>query len=579
MVVLVFDVFVVFGEYVMATRHFFFIAAVFVSCQVSAEFLPPAAPVTDGEIFVIDLQTASSDEKLAATTLQGLVNRDEAKLYVLLAKWDAFWLKQIKSTKQICSINMLSLEEAFAKFGSNIKKVFKYDPQLSDSINLATMMAAIEDGIVVAPDMPFAWQESAEVVDLKDRWSSSAEAYRWALDNLLERMSGQVLACYHPTACSHHLRDYLVAHKVFHFWVDSADASGVNKDARTEEMQVFEHIMQKTKSNIPVLGFWYSGVDPGLDEYYGVGLAGQYGKITVVSDWSSNLSFLGGCKADVRNAVTQYNKQITTTPPPLAQDNIYICFDVVESGDAPSYLQSRLYEVWQDEERGTVPINWSLGPTVFDLAPSIASYYYNEASSNDYIYMAISGAGYCHPFRELFSKTTQPEKCWENYLTTTNGYLLNMQSTVLGLYTDAWKPFVKKDADTILKRFIQGLGTLDAIILGMGRDENIDRNAPNYYLQNDNETVISHIMTRWPVDYAKKTYEENIDWLVNDIKMNTPDILPGFMHVMALSWAYTPSDIVLVLNKLGNRYIPLNIPQYNALVRQNMTIKGKLLEH
>jgi hypothetical protein len=40
------------------------------------------------------------------------------------------------------------------------------------------------------------------------------------------------------------------------------------------------------------------------------------------------------------------------------------------------------------------------------------------------------------------------------------------------------------------------------------------------------------------------------------------------MHVMALSWAYNPSDIQAVLDRLGEHYIPLTIPQFNELYRQ-----------
>jgi hypothetical protein len=534
---------------------------------VTADFLPATPQITVNPVSILDVQESSPDQKLTATTLQGLVNREEPELYLLLAGWDTFWRDHLVDKKYITIGETLSLDNALTKYADRVKSIILYDPKVSASINIATMMASLEEGIVVAPDMNYELLQSVKTVDMRARWDSNAAAYEWALENLLPKMNQQVIACYHPTACNHHLRDYLVSQKVFHFWVTSPSTPGATADEQQRERVFFENLMKATPPNIPVLGFWYSGVDPGLDEYTGVGLAGKYGKITVVTDWATNLSFLGGCRGDLPEAIQKYKAQLATEPPTLQNDKIYLCFDVVESGDAPSYVQSRQYEVFQDKARGAVPINWSLGPAIFDLAPTIAAYYYEQASPNDYIYMAISGAGYCHPFRGLFSKTHEPEKNWDTYLEKTKRYLNQMQCRDMGLYTDAWKPYVRSDADAIVMRFLKGLENIDSIVLGMGRDDDVDYDSSNYFINNTDTSVIAHIMTRWATDYAQKTREENIAWLVNDIRTHSPKDRPGFMHVMALSWAYTPSDIVRVLEELGDEYVPLTIPQFNALFR------------
>ena len=79
--------------------------------------------------------------------------------------------------------------------------------------------------------------------------------------------------------------------------------------------------------------------------------------------------------------------------------------------------------MWQDPARGTVPINWSLGPGIFDLAPPIARYYYEQATPKDCLYMALSGAGYCHPYRGLFDKAADQEKAWQEYSGAVNAVL------------------------------------------------------------------------------------------------------------------------------------------------------------
>lgn len=544
--------------------------AVSVGVDTSTRFLPPPVP-TAPLIFAVDMSSAGSEDKLTASTLQGLVNRQgKAELYLLLGEGDAFWLSILKSEKFVEGYANISLEEALRSYSRFIKTVIVYDPDLPASINAATMMAAVDGGVVVAPERQReGWGAAATTVDLRGRWKTNAEVFRWTIDNLLPKMNPRVLACYHPTACNHHLRDYLVQQKVFHFWVSGKKSDDACKGDYEAERALAEEVLKKTPPNVPVLGFWYSGVDRGLDEYDGVGLAGEYGKITVVSDWASNLSILGGMPVNVDAAVAGYAAQSEAAPTLVQTDKVYLCIDIVESGDAPSYVQGRMYKVWQDQRRGDVPINWSLGPAILDLAPPIAWYFYKNARPLDYLYMSISGAGYCHPYRRMFSQTVDPEGAWGDYVKITRSYLDRMKTGAVGLYTDAWQPFSREAGDVVTLRFAAGLPGLDACILGMGRDEGISPEAGNYWLGEGNAPLVSHIMTRWDPGYAEHTSDENIEWLVNDIRARTPAARPCFMHVMALSWAYGPSEIYETVTRLGETYIPLTIPQYISLYRQH----------
>lgn len=547
-------------------------AVCFGETHTETAFFPPAHPARKN-ITVIDMTDANLEEKLTSTTLQGLVNRqDHAELYLLLAQWDSFWLDYIQKEGFIQGYSQIPFSEALATYASLIQTRVIYDPELSASINIATMIAAEQNGIVVSPDNLFQHiLPEAKVVDLRKRWSRNAEAYHWAILNLIPHMNTEVLACYHPTACNHHIRDYLVQHKIFHFWASSEQFEELAHINAQDERNVVENILASTPANIPVLGFWYSGADAGLDEYQGVGLAGEYGKVTVVCDWATNLSLLGGISVNLNQSIEQYRENLLVKPPELEQDKIYLCIDIVESGDSPSYVQSRMHTVWQDEKRGNVPINWSLGPAILDLAPPLAHYFYTQATPVDYLYMSISGAGYCHPYRALFSKTSNPDKSWENYMALTQHYQERMRCEAIGLYTDAWKPFDRSTHDAITKRFADGLPDVQAVILGMGRDEGIMPEAANYYLSAHPSTLISHVMTRWPTDYASKTREENIAWLVEDIRSHTPKSRPGFLHVMALSWVFGPSELASVMEQLGPDYVPLTIPQFTALYKSHST--------
>lgn len=576
------------------------------SADVSS-FFPKAIPASR-ELNVLSLRDASLDTKLAATTLQGLVNRQaNSELYILAAPWDIFWLEYLQSMSFVDSYKEISLTTAFEQYASIIKKIVIYDPAIPATINSATMIASLEFGIVTAPDFPLGeWAAKIERIDLRERWRSNAEVYYWAFEKLFPQMNQQILACYHPTACNHHLRDYLVQQKVFHVWVTSEEASDGIISSFDKERAFAEDLFKATSPNLPVLGFWYSGVDRGLDEYRGVGLAGEYGKITIACDWATNLSVLGGIRTDLDKAIEVYEKGRKSKQRLLDPLKIYVCVDIVESGDSPSYVQTRMAEVWKDEKRGAIAVNWSLGPALLELAPPIAYYFYTQATPKDYLYVAISGAGYCHPYRNLFGQLQEKEKAWHQYITLTRYYCDRMRCAIVGLYTDAWLYFDHNAQHAITKRFVEGIPELQCLILGMGRDDGITADHSNYWLTKDtsasrlprrktNETsriearridysqqnrlrsqgrsgargpLVSHIMTRWPTDYATRSKEENILWLVDDICRHTPTSRPGFIHVMALSWIFGPSEIISVFDQLGDLYVPVTIPEYLDFYKQ-----------
>ena len=123
-------------------------------------------------------------------------------------------------------------------------------------------------------------------------------------------------------------------------------------------------------------------------------------------------------------------------------------------------------------------------------------------------------------------------------------------------------------------RFIEAIPELQELVLGMGRDGELTADDGNYTLE-DRGVLVSHILTRWPVDFPNKTHEENVDWLLNDIRTHTGTQRPAFMNVMALSWTFNPSGTAEVYEKLGDDYVPVTTKQLHELYRQAHPVKGK----
>lgn len=516
---------------------------------------------------VVNLADATPSMRLSLTMLQGLANRGpRTRVYVLQpGPSDAFWLEHLKRKGYLKHTRTLSPDEFVAKYAKVYRKVFVYDPSLTGSMNAACMLGALEGGLACHPDDAARLAGGRPVEDLRGRWSANAEAIAWADRSLRPRMNARMLASMNPQGPEISLFDYLTAHRVFTFWITSkekADRKGTSHEA---EREAVEAVLRTARPNTPVLGFWFSGVDHGINEYTGVGLAGETGQYTVVTSLSSNLTLLSGVNVDWNSAVKRYHARLAEREAPTLDPNkIYVCFEFTESGDSPFYLQHVQWREWQDPARGRLPFNWNVGPTVLDLAGPIIEYFYDQATPNDFFYVALSGAGYNHPYRNLFGKVRDPQASWREYVALTSSYMRRMGLRDLQLYTDAWMPFDRARHDAVTLRFVDGIPNLRSVVLGMGRDGELTGDTGNYRL-GKRDVLVSHCLTRWDPDYAGKSKEQQIDWLVNDVRAHAPAARPGFMHAMVLSWPYDPTEYVEIVRRLGPEYVPVTIPEYVRL--------------
>lgn len=523
---------------------------------------PPAATTLE----VVDVRPLTEEQRLPLIVLQGLVNRGpSAHVWLLHAPWDEFWLRQLEERGYVREARRLTPEGLLSRHRARYRGIIVYDPAVPASLNVATMMASLDDALVANPEVAADLPAGKPRTDLRGRWSTDAEAYAWALDALWPRMDHSVLALYHHGGLGHMLRDYLVQRRVFTMWVTGADPQ-----RQAAEREVLERLYAGSPDCIPVLGFPYSGMDVGLDEYPGVGLGGEYGKITVPCDFAGNVSLLSGVPADVDDARQAYLGRGERPRPPLRMDKVYVALCIVESGDAASYLVNRQCEIWQDPARGQVPVNWCIGPSIAELMPPVAEHYLREATPLDHLFAALSGAGYVHPYRSFLSRTADPEAAWRLYLDQTARLMARMGTRDLGLYTDAWRPFDRAVMDPTTARFAEGVPGLETLLLGMGRDEAVPPDDAIYTLGREGVTV-SHVLTRWPVDGVKRDREEEIRWLADDIRAHTPEARPAFLSVMALSWTHDPSSLLALTSELGDEYVPVLLPELASLRRDALT--------
>ena len=121
---------------------------------------------------------ASYDESLAVACLQGIINRDAPRLYVLSRKntRPQYWLDILSKNDRWLSGRKLSpienLDGLIQLAGDKLKGAVIWDPEVPATVNVATTIAGIEDGVVLSPDLH---QSSSLPVlhDLRGRFTGS----------------------------------------------------------------------------------------------------------------------------------------------------------------------------------------------------------------------------------------------------------------------------------------------------------------------------------------------------------------------------------------------------------------------
>jgi hypothetical protein len=65
--------------------------------------------------------------------------------------------------------------------------------------------------------------------------------------------------------------------------------------------------------------------------------------------------------------------------------------------DCAAWLYQRMMDIWDDPNRGKIPMMWCISPILDQRAPMAMDYIRTTATKNDYFASADNAAGYCEP--------------------------------------------------------------------------------------------------------------------------------------------------------------------------------------
>jgi cysteine-rich repeat protein len=144
-------------------------------------------------LHIVDLSSMTYDWHLMMTTLQGIVNKDVARIYLIFDSFedishDRMWLDYYMTAFEVNTSELNNPLDLLDLFKNQINGYIVYDPLIPDTVNIASTLAAITDCIVIPPGFIQSMEELGITIcdDLRGDFNGmdKVQIYQWAYENL-----------------------------------------------------------------------------------------------------------------------------------------------------------------------------------------------------------------------------------------------------------------------------------------------------------------------------------------------------------------------------------------------------------
>lgn len=512
-----------------------------------------------------DLTSFAWDMRLTLSCLQGIVNRSQPRLYLIHDRYDELWLDWLRERGDVDRVVWLEVGEVFERFLPLVSRMFLTDPAVPASVNVATMLAAVFDGLVATPNtspqfkLPAGTdpQSPEKGLDLRTfAWKKDVDAYRWAFQQLDASLSRQAIAILAPQEVA--LRDYLVEFKIPILWI--AAPRDVEKNPRAsseEEVQFAREAMMKWPPNIPCLGWPNSGdKEAGIGEDLGIRLTSECAKFTPCTAFDAysptvgNLSVHSGTTAKLRQSIP---------PVALERDKVYFAF-IRSDGDGWNFQRHYYRKLFDDPKHGAVPIGWQLGSTAFDGQPDILDYYYKHARPGDCFVNALTGVGYIHEasYAEGYPPE-QREAIWKEYLRLSAIYRARIDASVISTYQEMTPERLAS---------IAAMPGIKGVFSNYGRT---NKTTLDNLATEINGVPVFRAVNQPPyvLTFTPSSRREAEKFMLNEITTWTPPERPAFLFVFLANWLTNMEMAENIVKGLGPQYVAVRPDQLAALFKQS----------
>ncbi len=337
-----------------------------------------------GDVTVVTITGESTPRKLLAATLQGIVNRTSARIYLVGARnvtQDQHWIDDYVARGLIHVVAHATLDEALATFADELGGYVIADDAEPWTINTATTVAAAHGGVVATPGEVTELQSLGlvEIADHRGRWPDAATAYAAVAAAERTNLAYAGLAIQQPDA--NNPRD---------FFVQQGIMTVFTRPSHADYDQVMG-LLDPYPVDHPVYGYVS---DDGIEEVQAIARLSQAGRFLVPTDTTDNLSFHIAVAAErSRSVLRPVDEQVAACD--ASQVNVVVATSDGDNMVIPeAYLPSDAQ--WGSPRRGSLPIGWGVSPATAVLMPAVWDWYAQHATDADEV-VGLVGLGYSAP--------------------------------------------------------------------------------------------------------------------------------------------------------------------------------------
>lgn len=366
-------------------------------------------PKQASSVMFVDTIALNNEEIAALRCLQGLVARtDDAAIYLLNNYTDRFWYDIIRDDYGIVFVKS-TLSDVFEKYHDLIKTLIIYDSEKSKfQYSVAQTYASINDGIAVDKstyEKVKVYFKEVEIIDISDKIASPVDAINHIANELYDK-------------CEHHYIGIVDITSEINDYVYATNTIAVTVDNENEEqMNAFKKLLSK-KFNSPAIVFSDNSQFSTIVSSYGFGLLSSNGfsNCTYFSSFPTRTKGFSQPKSTDKLAVK-------------GKTYISIC---INNDDKISTI-SNMKNLMGNVVRGSTPINIEINAALYELAPTVLSWYYNNR--NSYTCFISSGSGLIDINTDNFSQV-EIDKLFsiENHLLESSG--ISIMSTRCNKFSD-----------------------------------------------------------------------------------------------------------------------------------------------
>ena len=501
----------------------------------------PKMPPPARHLYVADVRKLSADEKLVLISLQGIVNRKQPRVYLIFDNDDRVWLDEMRQQKETDTPIPVADPWSLVKtFRGELGGTVLCDPKVYVSPCVAVSLAGADD-LLVAKTPQLAARIGLPVkVDLRGRFTNNAQAFRYLRTQVAPRLDPYLTCSLDPAVYDAGGLDGIIAARGSAFWITGPLAQHLPGANQAGELEEIKALFARMPLGAVVRGFWWHGDGIGLQESDGGALGSRFGKITLVSDLITNLSVHSGVRAD------RLVQKPRPPAPPLDPGKVYLAF-TMSDGDNLCTWRGYFRRYFDDPVRGTIPVGWGMGPTIIDLAPVWARWYYEQATPNDEFICDVSGVAYMYP-PSWGTALNNRDEAFRYFYDRTQEYMGRMDMKTVRL--------MDVRADDIA-RVGPLLPAVDFLLPDYGFAGPTTYEALTYDLPTGQSVFRAVTSGSGPENLAKQ------------IRERTSATRPAFVNAFIWNWESSLSALKKTLELLGSDYVAVTPSQINTLYRQS----------